>query len=1318
MADDAEVLDWGGEDDEHYEYRTTNMGDGDDVVSIGGEEDDMMELAAFHSRSLRDNGNEDSPDDVARPLSAESGKATPRLDDSRPQLEQKSPGTKSLYDSSATRGASHRRSQSQSRSLKAPLMHALPPKPAVAPAPSYRDRTQSNPGFIAASVMSSSRRVQEKDDSRRRTNGTSKLPASDVLPSHWVIRHSTGKGGEKGEIYYYNIRTDVSQWERPSDDDHIGKTSPPNSRETDRLEFPDNHLDSKMARNRSSGDVRSDRQSDSQLTKGRDRPTSPAHDLSYDDRHYRPANGGGTSPSRTVQRSRLESPPINVQNQNHHRDDAFNESAVSQNRMYPRRDSFPSRAFDQQLITDELRPRHNSFSGQSDRLDFSREPPQDGGPMRAPHGPGPDRGRGMRRNIGPMQDERLRPQRDAPVSRDSYSRVSTDRPAFQQGGPVQRQAWHPPSHTRRDIEAPPMNFDPPRRPREPEYTTKTGMGVDAKRRRVDERTADSAHMRRDRSPSPMSNHGQSFPPVLYPSGRDGPQSQRGSNDNFRQPRHPPSSLPSNYPGGLQEGNSFTSRSMPSVDRPHEGNIDGRSVNSGPNIPSGPRIRNHQPAVEPEYREPIDFGRRQQPPVGPSTYNQQHGRQNRPEDRRFDSDRPMNRSGMDHGSEIMDVDFPPRSKGAGPLQTGGSMYSDRMLEIDRRNSMDRPPTAPRAMHSKGSMPTSPIVNMPTLPSQGNFAPPGAPTFGEDSSPPGGPRGRRQTRFGWRQRPSEDRAAEPSNGWPARDVSLGRDAASDQIGRRVSSATTQEEPPRHDRLPAPPSNLSRVPKDGPFTRRIPSPKLTGANNVPVPPRKGWQTGPDVIDRTRFDYHPEPNWEEPNRARRADSSLDRSSRITPPEERFKSLHGDVQRRMSLNDRSNVADQEHPAYNLSHGLDSEQSTRHSRLPEHNHSSARRSANRISRFSKPEEGAGIIIEPPRAPREWIPREKVTNAYGGSQPLVVDRDDRRAHSPPPLSAETVRSMPNPSSSDSMVRQGHSAFSTTRTPQERSPREDRRTSIPPSTAYESPQSRSDDLRKVHHNSVRISQYSPRRLSRTIPPSPPSITRPLASRLDGPSVIPQNTRGNSGRKLGNQDMTARDDRSVNNSASNNSESAPLSRLPTIASSILEKSDKAASQPNTPMEEPRMSQSPAFRIKRPHSKFADAPQQRNTANANESIRSFDFGTPEIRPLPRNDVQERPIQLRSNSLLERLNMTTEAEITSSPQPSLRDRVEPPLAWKNNDLDNFDEASSNTNNAEEAYVAGYGEGRGRGQGQVRGRGRGGRPRRGRGRGGFGAIDS
>lgn len=68
MEDENEVLDWGNEDDEqggeygrsreHYNvsgrgdggsaqdgekpYRTTNADDGDDVVSLGGEEDDIQ----------------------------------------------------------------------------------------------------------------------------------------------------------------------------------------------------------------------------------------------------------------------------------------------------------------------------------------------------------------------------------------------------------------------------------------------------------------------------------------------------------------------------------------------------------------------------------------------------------------------------------------------------------------------------------------------------------------------------------------------------------------------------------------------------------------------------------------------------------------------------------------------------------------------------------------------------------------------------------------------------------------------------------------------------------------------------------------------------------------------------------------------------------------------------------------------------------------------------------------------------------------------------------------------------------------------------
>ncbi|KAI5117751.1 hypothetical protein M0805_000595 [Coniferiporia weirii] len=1390
MADDAEILDWGGEDDEHYGeglYRTASMGDGDDVVSIGGEEDDMKELAAFQSRSLRDNGNDDSPTATARPLSVQSGKVTPRRDsgDARFPPEPSPPGNKSPYDASAARRNSHRRSRSQSRSLKAPLTHALPPKPVVA-TPSYRARTQSNPGFMSASVMSSSRRTQDKDGSRRRANGSSKPHASDTLPPDWVIRHSTGKGGETGETYYYNVRTDISQWERPLfDDDRNGKASPLIPRDIERTDYRESHPDSKTTRSHSSGDVRSERRVVDQTSRGRDqpRPASPVHDLSYSDRHYRPAGGGDPPSSGVLRRDRHEAPAVYgpVQGQLH--SGAFDGAPSSQNRLHPGRDS-PS----QQLGLDESRPRRNSFSEQSDLPAFPREFSRGGGPLRASHGSGPDRGRGIKRNMVSMQDIKARPQRFAnnfgedaaphvagqlrappPLSGDdalpsSYrryrsrsppptrirdlpshhgrnnlvpeindsmpgrgpsSRSVDNKPVFQQGGPAQHQPWNLPAYDRRDAEAP-MDFDlPPRRPRESEYNPKTSMGVDAKRRRLDERTADSAHVRRDRSlsPSPAGSLGQLHQSASYPGGRDGQQHRRENSENFHQQRRFPGQ-PQNYAGGLQGDGSFSGRSGPGglPDRPREGNIDGRSINGGPSIPSGPRIRNTQSVAEID-REPIDPGRRQIPPVGLSAHIQQHGRQGRFENRRFDGGRQTDRAETDRTPEVMEVDLPPRARAGGPLRSSGSMYSDRMPSTERRDSLDRLPTGPRAMHSKGSMPPSPITGVSTLLPQSTISA-GTPSFGGGNlSPPGGhpdgSRGRRQTRFGSRpsgqQQPSESHVELPSS-WPARDIASTKDAGSSEVGRR-EPIVTQNEPPRTQDRPSPSETLRHF-QDGSSYLRGTSPKLTGSNNVPVPPRKGWKNVPDAIEVQQRDYaDSKPSWEEPVRAsHRADRSIDRGGGMASFEARHDGLHDDIQRRMSLSGRPNAVDDRVPSHNQPRRLNEPgQAVQHGQSSAHDSSNARRPGPRVSRFSKPSEGASPSDEITREPREWIPREDVAIAHGESQTSSVHRGDRRAASPPPRSVETVRSSLSHAPVENFARQGK-AFEVNRSLRERSPggTGDRRMNVTP--AYEGSRGRpSADFRDVRHDDARTPAYTQREPSRQVPPSPSSTSRPLYSRLDGPSNAQQGTRADFRGKPGSHDsVERRDNQSVDNSIGNNPSGVHPSRLPMVAYTPV-KDKEFANHPDMLTDETRTSQPPSFRIIRPHSKFSDAPQRLPTGDPGKSL---DSGTRESNFPPRTDFYERPNQLRSNSLLERLNMSTESEITGTSQPSLRERVDLPPKWKNNDFDNSAEtfhSARGTPDAEDMFSSSYGDGNRRGQG--RGRGRGGRPRRGRGRGGFGSTD-
>ncbi|KAH8109730.1 hypothetical protein DFH11DRAFT_1810544 [Phellopilus nigrolimitatus] len=271
---------------------------------------------------------------------------------------------------------------------------------------------------------------------------------------------------------------------------------------------------------------------------------------------------------------------------------------------------------------------------------------------------------------------------DGPIaSRGSFTRQGSGRAAFQQSGMAQRQAWNAPTQSRRDAEASPVTYDaPPRRPREPEYTPKMNMGVDAKRRRLDDR-ADSTHRR----PKAVSREQQQFPTAKAPSA------------------WPTSTVKQQRPGKQRVFRS-----------PRYGNIDGRSTNNGALIPSGPRLRNQpRPTIDPDFREPTDLYRRQLPPAGPASYNQQPSRLTRRDSRTFDGGRPTDhRSDRNRSTEPMDVDGPSRSKFV-PPQNSGPMYSERLVEGDRHDSMDNLPTGPRAMHTEGSGQTSPVVSLSTL-----------------------------------------------------------------------------------------------------------------------------------------------------------------------------------------------------------------------------------------------------------------------------------------------------------------------------------------------------------------------------------------------------------------------------------------------------------------------------------------------------------------------------------------------------------------------------------------------------------------------------
>lgn len=220
MEEETEVLDWGNEDDEpHGEHRNRdylgahdgqrpprNSDDADDVVSLGGEEDDMQELAAFQSRTQQE-AIEDSHNTA--PLG--STKPSQRESSNPPSERQRSSKTyRSQYVDDTPRLT---RNSPRSSRRELPVIPGLPPKPTVAP-PNF---PPSRSPIMGASTMAKAPRLTDKE--RRRANGSpDKIghPNSDEygpLPPDWEVRLSRSA---QSQIYYFNTRTELSQWTRPA----------------------------------------------------------------------------------------------------------------------------------------------------------------------------------------------------------------------------------------------------------------------------------------------------------------------------------------------------------------------------------------------------------------------------------------------------------------------------------------------------------------------------------------------------------------------------------------------------------------------------------------------------------------------------------------------------------------------------------------------------------------------------------------------------------------------------------------------------------------------------------------------------------------------------------------------------------------------------------------------------------------------------------------------------------------------------------------------------------------------------------------------
>ena len=283
----------------------------------------MQELAAFQSRTQRDRREESQEPDVPPSQSAASEK----------EDFQGAPRGTSTHEQSSPPA-------SKFDSQKSPLKHALPPKPVGAgPPPSFRGRTKSNLSPMRGNDREglNRRRDRERDRDRdkdkdrdfdrerprERVNGSGRSPpavVSDQLPPGWEIRKPRDPT-KADNVYYYNIHTEESTWERPSWPDGLynGKERPPSPQIRGRglRDVTPPSIDTSHVQ--SSNDARPARYNDSQNFRGR----GPEHlpELSRDDRHYRPSAGASRGSSRSPPRRRnADRSPPSTQNQGGMRD--------------------------------------------------------------------------------------------------------------------------------------------------------------------------------------------------------------------------------------------------------------------------------------------------------------------------------------------------------------------------------------------------------------------------------------------------------------------------------------------------------------------------------------------------------------------------------------------------------------------------------------------------------------------------------------------------------------------------------------------------------------------------------------------------------------------------------------------------------------------------------------------------------------------------------------------------------------------------------------------------------------------------------------
>lgn len=265
MEDDAEVLDWGNEDDEAQipvAYQQAGQDDAEDAVSLGGDEDD--EIYPYKTPSHEDLSK-------AQQGFSRSSQTPQQGSHGKRDLQRENSDTPQKPLSQATDSSQLQRSHSFTQKV-----HGLPPKPIGAP-------TSPLPAPATTSTLASTMAVRE-----RRSNGPSKNVSRSRdrgtgLPPDWEERLPRNGGSNP---YFYNVKTHQSTWTRPPFAD-LDSPSSGKGRDYDAV----HGIVDRSPRRSVADDV-----ARPPLTEVR-RRASPGGSLTFDDRHYRPgASSGVTMP--------------------------------------------------------------------------------------------------------------------------------------------------------------------------------------------------------------------------------------------------------------------------------------------------------------------------------------------------------------------------------------------------------------------------------------------------------------------------------------------------------------------------------------------------------------------------------------------------------------------------------------------------------------------------------------------------------------------------------------------------------------------------------------------------------------------------------------------------------------------------------------------------------------------------------------------------------------------------------------------------------------------------------------------------------------